>query len=143
MQADPQTAAAIAALLDRYAAALSALDADALVALHSEDADMVAIGPGASEVYRGINALGDGLRRELARRDRMSARFANAAVSIPSGPKGAPPAAAWVEATLEGNLSAQGRVSTFSGRFTAALDRQGGEWLIAQSHLSFAAPGWG
>jgi len=111
-------------VVERWLAAISACDADAVLARVSEHPGTVVIGTDPSEWWEG------GARIVLARQIEESGGFPMICQSIDG----------WEEGSC-GWSSAQVRVTwagaEYDGRLTCALHLERGDWKIVQGHLSF------
>ncbi len=65
MKADPKTEAEVVAVLDRFAGAYNSRDAEALMALCVDDADLVIFGSGVDERCAGPAAVRAGVERDM------------------------------------------------------------------------------
>jgi ketosteroid isomerase-like protein len=131
MATDPGTRAAILDLLAEFRSAVADQDVDRLLALFAPD-EAVSIGTGAAEWYVGRAAMRDGLERDFAESPPFTVEFAPPILSSEGG-------VAWLAAGFNGRSVVDGTEIRAHGRLTAVLRREGGRWLLVQTHTSVPA----
>lgn len=125
-----QATVEIEAVLQQMAARYAARDADGVLALFADDGSMV-VGTGADEVRFGLGEIRAQVERDIAQADSISIEFEELSVKVVDDA-----AFAYADAAFAG--SAGGGDFHLPVRMTAGLVRAGGDWRIAQFHVSVA-----
>ncbi len=132
MATDPETRAAVLAVLDEFRAAVASRDVERLLALYAADPDVVGIGTSADEWYVGRDTMRAGFERDFAGDTPFVVEFAPPIISA-SGD------VAWVSAGFNGRMTTEDGVVRLHGRFTGVLRRDGDAWRFVQAHTSLPA----
>lgn len=132
MQSDEP--AAVLALLDAFARAMSERDVEGAVACFTPGPQAVLIGSGLDERRIGEAEIREHFQRDFGQSEWLTMRWAHRGV-VPAGNV----FAAWGQGEIEAGVGGD-RVET-RFRFTAVADHIDGCWRFAQGHLSFPAPG--
>lgn len=130
MQADPETEAAVRAVLDRLAEIYVTRDAAAMASIFAADADVTMFSPGAERVV-GLGDIQAKAISDWARTDAATLAYRRTVVSA-AGP------VAWVATDADFAVSAGGHQTTMPVRITFVLEQRDGEWRIAHAHYSLA-----
>lgn len=128
MATDAATRAAVMGVLSDFRAAVAAQDVTALLDLFAPD-EAVSIGTGAAEWYVGRSAMREGLERDFADSPPFTVDFAPPIIASHDE-------VAWLAAGFNGRSVVDGVEARAHGRLTAVLRREGGRWLIVQTHTS-------
>ncbi len=132
MQASRQVTQEILTLLQAYAEAYASRDANRLLDLHAEDADVVMFGSGAVERRVGKAAILLQAERDWSQSDSLTLAYDWTSVSA-AGP------VAWASTELTVRVSAQGQALTLPARFSIVCERRNDRWYIVQGHFSLPA----
>lgn len=132
MQATSQVTQEILTLLQAYAEAYASRDANRLMDLHAEDADVVMFGSGADERRVGKAAIRLQAERDWSQSDSLTLAYDWTSVSA-AGP------VAWASTELTVSVSSEGQSLTLPARFSVVCERRKDRWYIVQGHFSFPA----
>ena len=132
MQATSQVTQEILTLLQAYAEAYASRDANRLMDLHAEDADVVMFGSGADERRVGKAAIRLQAERDWAQSDSLTLAYDWTSVSAAG-------AVAWASTELTVTVSSEGQSLTLPARFSVVCERRKDRWYIVQGHFSFPA----
>ena len=132
MQASRQVTQEILTLLQAYAEAYASRDANRLLDLHAEDADVVMFGSGADERRVGKAAILLQAERDWSQSDSLTLAYDWTSVSA-AGP------VAWASTELTVSVSSEGQSLTLPARFSVVCERRKDRWYIVQGHFSFPA----
>lgn len=133
MQADEKTQAEVKALWQQWLQTYCKKDGAALLRLCTTDADLTLIGTTDADICVGPDGVRSGLERDFAEFDSACLETQDLRISGCGD-------AAWLSARCRGLISAEGEKLVFEGRVTAVLERRGGNWFVAQVHVSSPAP---
>lgn len=134
MKADTKTEKEIIGLLNEYAEAYAAKDAERIISSIASDPDVVLIGTGSDEWVEGKEDIRKGLERDLAQADSVKLDFRDIKVSSAG-------LVAWATCQLTFSVTAGDEQTTLTGRFTATFERRDEKWLFVQLHYSLPAAG--
>ena len=132
MQATSQVTQEILTLLQAYAEAYASRDANRLMDLHAEDADVVMFGSGADERRVGKAAIRLQAERDWSQSDSLTLAYDWTSVSAAG-------AVAWASTELTVTVSSEGQSLTLPARFSVVCERRKDRWYIVQGHFSFPA----
>lgn len=134
MKANPQTEAAVKAVLDKLAEAYAKRDIESLRACFAPDPDVVMYGTGADEKRVGLDPIQAQAERDWSQAESSIVKYEWVSVSA-AGP------VAWAATDASFNLKAGGEELTLPARITFVLEKRREQWLIVQAHFSLPAPG--
>jgi ketosteroid isomerase-like protein len=134
MKADAQTEAAVRNVLDRLAQSYAQRDWEVLRAILAPDPDVLMYGTQADEKRIGLGEIKAQAERDWSQSESGSIEYDWTMVSAAGD-------VAWVAADVLFRATIEGQDLALPGRLTAVLEKRGDQWLIAQSHFSFPAPG--
>jgi uncharacterized protein (TIGR02246 family) len=123
--------AAISRFLDEFAAAYTAMDADAVARFFTADPDLVMVGTGADEIRIGPEQVREQIGRDLSQADRIELHLGDLNISGRGD-------VAWVFAQPEVTATVGGDQLRMPLRMTLVLVQDNGEWRIHSGHLSAA-----
>jgi uncharacterized protein (TIGR02246 family) len=132
MKANPAITQDVMAVLQAYADAYGAGDADAIAALFAADADLVFFGTGSDERRVGADGIRRQAERDLSQCESLSMVFNWSAVSA-SG------SVAWASTELTVSWQIDGKRFELPARYSTVLEQRAGRWLMVQGHFSFPA----
>jgi uncharacterized protein (TIGR02246 family) len=132
MVASSETIAAVRGVLDRFARTYSAKDEAGVLGCFAVGNDGVLIGTGADEWRVGEAAVRTQVERDFAQADSLSVEYRELHVDGTDD-------VAWfaAKATVRAKVGEEPFESAM--RMTGVVTRQGDDWRIVQSHLSFPA----
>jgi uncharacterized protein (TIGR02246 family) len=130
MYADPNTEAAVTAVLDRLAGVYVTRDAKVMRAIFAPDPDVVMYSPG-SEAVLGLDAIVAKAEHDWSRSEAAALSYRRSTISA-AGP------VAWAAVEADFSVTVGGRTSAIPARITFVLEQRGDGWLIAHAHYSFA-----
>jgi uncharacterized protein (TIGR02246 family) len=123
--------AAIRKVLDEFAAAYTARDADAVLRHFTDDPDGVLVGTGADEVRIGPDQFREQIERDLSQADRVELHLGDIKVSGRGD-------VAWAFAAPVVTVTVGQDHIRMPVRMTVVLVQESGEWRIHSGHLSVA-----
>ena len=129
MRADEETERAVLDVLDRFAEAVGARDAEAVLALFAADEDVCSIGSEAGELRRGHGEIATFLRRVLSAPQRYRWEWSRRDVSAQGD-------VAWLVAEGTSRIERASGVEEAPYRLTAVLARRDAAWQILLFHGS-------
>jgi len=129
VKADAKTAAAVLAVLDKFAERYSKRDFDGVMAHFVPDPDVVVIAAGRDEKRVGPAELKAQLERDWAQSEAASFEFGWRLVSAAGS-------VAWLAADMTIRANVGGKEMSLPGRVTAVLEQRGDRWLFVQFHYS-------
>lgn len=132
MKADAATEAAVKAVLDRMAEGYERRDIAMVLSTFAPDGDVVMYGTGADEKRVGPAEIQTQAERDWSQTEAATVALGWTSISAAGS-------VAWAAADATFNLKAGGQEMSLPARITFVLEQRGGEWLIVQSHFSFAA----
>ena len=124
--------AAIRKVLDEFAAAYSARDADAVLSFFSDDPRGVLVGTGADEVRIGPAQAREQIERDLGQAESIELHLGDVMVSGHGD-------VAWTFAEPVVTATVGGQKLRMPVRMTLVLVQERGDWRIHSGHLSVAA----
>jgi ketosteroid isomerase-like protein len=127
--ADPSTASAVRATLDRFIAGYQKGDVDLVVGTLVPDGDLVLIGTAADERRVGIAEARAQFERDLSQSESRSLKVGWTSISSAGN-------VAWIASDLIVEAVSGGQSTSFPVRLTAVLVETAGDWKFAQAHLS-------
>ncbi len=130
MKASTETTNDVLAVLQAYADTYARRDADGMLGLFADDADLVVFGSGADELRIGKQEVLVQARRDWSQSDSISLAYDWSSVSAAG-------AVAWASTKLTVVVQANGQRLTIPARFSVVLEQRDGRWLIVQGHFSF------
>ena len=130
MKADPQTEAAVLAVLGRLADVYVTRDVAVLSTVFAADPDVFMFSPGAERIV-GLGDIMAKARRDWARSDAASLEYRSTSVSAAGS-------VAWAATGADFSLRAGGQQTTTPVHISFVLERRGDEWLIVHAHYSLA-----
>ncbi len=134
MKADKKTETEVMGTITRFLEGYSRRDIEATLSLLAPDPDLTIIGTGADEKLVGIEKARSQIKRDYEQAEAISIKLGTTSISA-AGP------VAWVSADSAWTVKAGGKQRKYDWRWTMVLEKRGGKWLIAQSHLSAPAAG--
>ena len=132
MLADPQTRDEVMAVLQRQLAAYQAKDLEGVMACFVADEAVLSYGTNLDQKVRGLQAVRQAFADDFD-------GFESASLSITWSQVCAQGEVAWVAADCEALMRVEGESYRTKARATTVLLKRQGQWLVAQSHLSFPA----
>ena len=136
MQADKKTHAEVKALWEQWLQTYCKKDAANLLRLCTNDPDLTLIGTTDADICVGPDGVRTGLERDFCEFD--SAELATDGLRISASGN-----VAWLSGQCGGLVRAEGEKLKFEGRVTAVFERRGGNWFVAQVHVSSPAASTG
>ena len=133
MKADPQTTAAVLAVLDELNEAYKQRNLERLLALFAPDSDMVFYGTGADEKRVGLTEMKTQAERDWSQSDSFFFDWGWSSVSAAGS-------VAWVAVDAIAHAKMAGQEIDLPLRVTAVLEHRGAQWLFVQLHGSLPAP---
>lgn len=134
MKANAETEAAVRAVVNKFMAAYEKRDIQGLMSLLSPDDDIFLFGTGIDEKRIGREEFKFQATRDWSQTEALAFNFTSHHISA-AGP------VAWIASEGLGQGKVGGQKFEFPLRMTAVLEKRGGEWYLAQSHISLPAPG--
>lgn len=126
---NPDRTGEIIVVLDELAEGYARKDLAGILACYS--ATPRAYGSGPDEVAESRSDLESAIRRDLAQAGKISVTFSGCQVSVRGD-------VAWMMGICQFRVVVNRSLQVLDGRMSAVFVREGGKWLIAQSH--FAMP---
>jgi ketosteroid isomerase-like protein len=134
MKANAETEAAVRAVVNKFMAAYEKRDIQGLMSLLSPDDDILLFGTGIDEKRIGREQFKFQAERDWSQTEALAFNFTSHHISA-AGP------VAWIASEGLGQGKVGGQKFEFPLRMTAVLEQRGGEWHLAQSHISLPASG--
>ena len=131
MRAEPQTEAAVQAVLDRLADVYVTRDVELLRAVFSPDPGVVMFSPGTGERFVGIAQIVAKAESDWARSESASLVYRNTSISAAG-------AVAWAAVDADFTVQAGGEERALPVHITFVLEQREGVWLIVHAHYSLA-----
>jgi ketosteroid isomerase-like protein len=132
VRADNETRAAINALLEQTKVAMEAKDADAYVALTTQDPNMLNIGPAKDEMSIGVGQLKERYQKHFATADTINFKYGYTTIKSNGN-------VAWVSSHLWETLTKGSRKLLLDMRMTAVAEKINDKWGWSEIHLSVPA----
>ena len=134
MKADPETEAAVMAVMKQLLNAFSKRDLDSGLALFAPDPDVVFIGTGEDEKCIGLAEIRAEFERAFSQSEAANIELGWYSVSQAGQ-------VAWLAADAYVKATVGGQEVSFPVRFTTVFEQREGRWLVVQSHDSVPAAG--
>jgi len=132
VRADNETRSAINALLEQTKVAMEAKDADAFIALTTNDPNMLNIGPGKDEMSIGTGQLKERYQKHFAMADNVTVKYGYTTIKSNGN-------VAWVASHLWETLVKGNRKLLLDMRLTAVAEKVSDKWGWSEMHLSMPA----
>ena len=134
MKADPETEAAIMAVMKQQLESFSKRDLDSGLAIFAPDPDVVFIGTGEDEKRIGLAEIRAEFERAFSQSEAANIELGWYSVSQAGQ-------VAWLAADAYVKATVGGQEVSFPVRFTTVFEQREGIWLVVQSHDSVPAAG--
>lgn len=129
MKADAKTEQEVMSVLQTMASAYRERDLQKMLGVMGTDADVLMYGTGADEKRVGIAEIQKQAERDWAQSESTDIVYDWTSVSAAGN-------VAWTASDCRFVVRAGGQEFTVPARLTSVLERQNGEWRVAQAHFS-------
>jgi ketosteroid isomerase-like protein len=132
LRADNETRSIINSLLEQFKAAAEERNADALVALTTNDPNMLNIGPGKDEMSIGTGQLKEYYQKHFAMADTVTIKLGYTTIKSNGN-------VAWIASHLIETLAKGNRKLVLDMRLTAVAEKIENKWGWSEMHFSIPA----
>ena len=132
MDAHPGPEKEIKKSIERFFHAMDTCDLESMEQLIAHDVEMVHIGTGADEVWRGWNDLRQATLEQFEALEYYKAEIMELQINLSASGD-----VAWYSHLLDARIKSDGQDQRWKGaRFTGVLEKRKNRWVIVQTHVS-------